>query len=143
MSEEFRFAFRTHADFADTDVTGVVYYGAYAGYVDRGVFAYRRHLGLDPLGPPGHHYMVKASEFVFHDSLRFGDEVDVGVRVSRIGRTSHEYHVAVDRVTAGERVRCADARVTVVGVDGYGSAARATPLPDAERVRYAEFDGPV
>ncbi len=141
MNEQFRFTLRTRADFSDTDVTGVVYYGRYAALMDRGVTEYRRRLGIDLLGPEGHHYLVRAAAFSYHDSLRFDDEVDVHVRVAHLGGSSHRYAVAVDRVESDGNVRCADCELTIVGVDGYGVAAVPSPLPDQLRTAFATFEG--
>ena len=129
MSDGFPFTLHTRADFSDTDVTGVVYYGRYPVLFDRAVFAYRRHLGLDLLGPPGHHFLVRAMAAQYHGSLRFDDEVEVHVRVAQIGRTSHSCELRVERVDGETRTHCADGQVTVVGVDGYGAKARPSPIP--------------
>jgi acyl-CoA thioester hydrolase len=141
VTGDFRFTFRTRADFSDTDLTGVVYYGRYAALMDRGVVEYRRHVGLDDLGPDRHHYLVRAATFEYRDSLRFDDLIDIHVRVADVGRTSHRYEVAVDRVSDGGNVRCADCTLTIVGVDGYGAGARATPVPEPLRTMIETFEG--
>jgi acyl-CoA thioester hydrolase len=141
VTGDFRFTFRTRADFSDTDVTGVVYYGRYAALMDRGVVEYRRHVGLDNLGPDGHRYLVRAATFAYRDSLRFDDLIDIHVRIAEIGRTSHRYEVAVDRIDESGNVRCADCSLTIVGVDGYGSEARATPVPELLRDSINAFEG--
>ena len=41
----FRFALDTSVEIADTDLGGVVYFGSYPRLLDRGLLAYRRHLG--------------------------------------------------------------------------------------------------
>ncbi len=141
MSGDFHFTYRSRAEFSDTDVTGVVYYGRYPALFDRAVFAYRRHLGMDLLGPPGHHFLVRAMAAQYHSSLRFDDEVEVHVRVSRLGRTSHSCDLRVERVDGGDRVPCADGQITVVGVDGYGSTATPSPIPPDLRARLEAFEG--
>ena len=141
MSEGFRFTYRTRTEFSDTDVTGVVYYGRYPVLFDRAVFAYRRHLGLDLLGPPGHHFLVRAMAAQYHASLRFDDEVEVHVRVATIGRTSHGCDLRVERVDDDERIHCADGQVTVVGVDGYGAQSRPSPMPVELRRQIETFEG--
>ncbi len=140
MSDGFRFALRTRADFSDTDVTGVVYYGRYPALFDRGIVAYRRRLGIDLLGPHGHHYLIRALAAQYHGSLRFDDEIDVHVRVSDIGRTSHSYALRVERVAGDQPIHCADGQVTVVGVDGYGDTARPSPLPAELRRQIEQFE---
>lgn len=140
MSDGFRFSLRTRVEFSDTDVTGVVYYGRYPVLFDRAVVAYRRHLGIDLLGPPGHHYLIRAVGAQYHDSLRFDDEIDVHVRVSQIGRTSHSYDVRVDRVDGDDRVHCVDGQLTIVGVDGYGADATPSPMPGDLRRALEAFE---
>lgn len=141
MSDGFRFTLRTRVDFSDTDVTGVVYYGRYLALFDRAVVAYRRRLGVDLLGPPGHHYLIRAVGVQYHGSLRFDDEAEVHVRVSSIGRTSHSYELRVDRIDGDERVHCGDGQITIVGVDGYGEDSKPSPMPPALRRRIEEFEG--
>lgn len=141
MSGGFRFTLRTRVDFSDTDVTGVVYYGRYPVLFDRAVVAYRRHLGVDLLGPDGHHYLIRALAAQYHESLRFDDEIDIHVRISRIGRTSHSYDLRVDRVNGDGRVHCVDGQITIVGVDGYGEQASPSSMPADLRRRIEEFEG--
>ena len=140
MSDGFRFALRTRVDFSDTDVTGVVYYGRYSALFDRAVIAYRRQLGIDLLGPPGHHYLIRALAVQYHGSLRFDDEIDVHARVAQIGRTSHSYELRVDRVEGNERVHCVDGQLTLVGVDGYGNQAKPSPMPNDLREAIEAFE---
>lgn len=132
---------RSRVDFSDTDVTGVVYYGRYPVFFDRAVVAYRRELGIDLLGPPGHHYLIRAVAAQYHGSLRFDDEIDVHVRISNIGRTSHSYDIRVERVDRDERVHCVDGQITIVGVDGYGETATPSPMPEDLRRTIEEFEG--
>ena len=132
---------RSRVDFSDTDVTGVVYYGRYPVFFDRAVVAYRRALGVDLLGPAGHHYLIRAVAAQYHDSLRFDDEIDVHVRISSIGRTSHSYDIRVDRVDGAQHAHCVDGQITIVGVDGYGADAKPSPMPDGLRHTIQEFEG--
>jgi YbgC/YbaW family acyl-CoA thioester hydrolase len=138
---EFRFTMRSRVDFSDTDVTGVVYYGRYPVFFDRAVVAYRRALGIDLLGPDGHHYLIRAVAAQYHGSLRFDDEIDVHVRISTIGRTSHSYDIRIERVDGGQRVHCVDGQITIVGVGGYGPDAVPSPMPEGLRRTIQEFEG--
>jgi acyl-CoA thioester hydrolase len=140
MSPGFRFTLRTRVDFSDTDATGVVYYGRYPVLFDRAIVAYRRQLGVDLLGPDGHHYMIRSVAAQYHGSLRFDDELDVHVRISRIGRTSHSYDLRVERVEGDTRVHCVDGQITIVGVDGYTDQAAPSPMPRGLRKRIEEFE---
>lgn len=140
MSDGFRFNLRTRVDFSDTDVTGVVYYGRYPALFDRAVIAYRRQLGIDLLGPPGHHYLIRALAAQYHGSLRFDDEIDVHARIAQIGRTSHRFELRVDRVEEDKRVHCVDGQLTIVGVDGYGKHAKPSPMPNDLREAIEAFE---
>lgn len=140
MSDGFRFALRTRVDFSDTDVTGVVYYGRYPALFDRAIVAYRRDVGIDLLGPDGHHYLIRAVAAEYHGSLRFDDEIDIHVRIAEIGRTSHCYQLRVDRVVGDERIHCVDGKITIVGVDGYGEGARPSPMPAELRRAIEAFE---
>ena len=58
----FRFSAVSRVDVAETDLGAVVYYGRYVHHVDRAVIAYRRHVGIPPLGPDGHLFVVRRLE---------------------------------------------------------------------------------
>jgi acyl-CoA thioester hydrolase len=135
----FRFSARSRVDFSDTDAVGIVYYGRYPHYFDRAVFAYRRHLGLDLLGPPSHQYVMRALTVDYHAPARFDDPLEVFVRVARIGRTSHTIEMAVENIDGGAPQRLAEGRQVVVGLDpGTG---RPSAVPADVRDRLIAFEG--
>jgi acyl-CoA thioester hydrolase len=113
----FRFRLRTRVEIADTDLGAVVYYARYPHYLDRGVVAYRRHLGIPPLGPDGHLFVVRRLEVEYLHSARFDDELDVRVRTAEMGRSSHVMECRIERAADGRPL--ATARQVVVGVSGY------------------------
>lgn len=131
-----RFAVRTRVEIADTDLGGVVYYGRYPHLVDRAVIAYRRRLGIPPLGPDGHLFVVRSLEVDYLAPARFDDELEIGVRTAEVGRSSHAVHVSIARDGGG---RVAEARLVVVGVSSYGG--RPTRVPDALRAAIDAFEG--
>ena len=134
----FRFSVRQRVHLHDTDAIGVVYFGNWARFVEQSVVAYRQHLALDPMGAPGHQYLVRAYGVDFHSSAWLGDEIEIFVRCARTGRSSQTFEARIDR---GD-VHLADARLTVVGVDAYGPNAKSTPVPDEIRQVVAAFDPP-
>jgi acyl-CoA thioesterase FadM len=73
-------------------------------------------------------YPRKHVEAEFHRVLRFEDEIEVTIRVERLGRTSVTYAWTVTK----DGDTCISGRHTVVHVDDKG---RPAPLP--ERVRAA------
>jgi acyl-CoA thioester hydrolase len=129
----FRFSVSSRVDIADTDLGAVVYYGRYPHHIDRAAVAYRRSLGIDPLGPAGHLFVVRSLQLDYHSSARFDDELRVWVRTARMGRTSHVLEALIDRLVAPSRPeRVAEARLVIVGLDRYGGRPSRVP-PDMRR----------
>jgi acyl-CoA thioester hydrolase len=73
-----------------------------------------------------------AVEARFARSLRFNDPVEVSFAVTRVGRTSVAYALAID----GEAGRAAQGAVTSVLIDR--ATGRATPWPDEIRAALRE-----
>lgn len=134
----FRFSARSRVDVADTDLGAVVYYGRYPVHIDRAVLAYRRHLGIPPLGPPGHLFLVRSLAVDYLAPARFDDEVEALVRVSAIGRSSHSMELRLERL-GEEPAALAEARLVIVGVAAYGG--RPTRVPERMREAIAAFEG--
>lgn len=135
----FRFSARSRVDVAETDLGAVVYYARYPHHLDRAVIAYRRHLGIPPLGPDGHLFVVRSLHVDYHASARFDDEVEVFVRVSDVGRTSHVVQARMERVGGEGAAHLADATLTLVGLASYGG--RPSRVPEAVRDAIAAFEG--
>ena len=135
----FRFSARSRVDVAETDLGAVVYYARYPHHIDRAVLAYRLHLGIPGLGPAGHAFVVRSLQVDYRSSARFDDEVEVLVRVSELGRSSHTMQARFERVGEGEPVHLADATLVLVGLAGYGG--RPSRIPDEMRRAIARFEG--
>ncbi len=135
----FRFSARSRVDVAETDLGAVVYYARYAHHIDRAVLAYRRHLGIPALGPEGHLFVVRSLQIEYLSSARFGDEVEVLIRASGLGRSNHTMQARLERVGAGEPGHLASATLVLVGVGVYGG--RPSRMPDAMRDAIATFEG--
>jgi acyl-CoA thioester hydrolase len=113
-------------EISDTDLGGVVYYGRYAHILDRAVIAYRRHIGIAPLGPEGHLFVVRRVEMDYLASARFEDELDIAVWIPQIGRSSHTVACQITHVETQSVLLRAD--YTIVGVSGY-TGGRPTRMP--------------
>ncbi len=135
----FRFSARSRVDIAETDLGAVVYYARYPHHIDRAVLAYRRHLGIPVLGPPGHLFVVRSLQIDYRASARFDDEVEAFVRVSELGRSSHTIEVRMERIGDGEPVHLADATLVLVGLGEYGG--RPSRVPEPMRQAIAAFEG--
>ncbi len=137
----FRFSARSRVDVSDTDLGEVVYYGRYPVHIDRAVLAYRRHLGIPLLGPPGHLFVVRSLSLDYLTSARFDDEVEVLVRVADLGRTSHTLELRMERLGA-EPAHVADARLVIVGLAAYGGRPSRMPAPMRDAILVFEGLGP-
>ncbi|MEQ9337729.1 MAG: thioesterase family protein [Miltoncostaeaceae bacterium] len=135
----YRFSAPSRVEIADTDLGAVVYYGRYPLHVDRGVLAYRRHLGIPALGPEGHLFVVRRLEVEYRSSARFDEELEVFVRTAELGRTSHTAQVLIARPGDAGPEPVAEARLVIVGLDGYGG--RPSRMPGGMRDAIAAFEG--
>src|SRR5213082_1343331 len=108
----YRFSHRMRVGFDETDAAGIVYYGRYMPYFDRARVEYLR--ALDLLGHPGGRpeFVMRAQHVSYHAPARFDDELEVFVRVQRIGRTSMTW--AFDAVEVGTDEHLASATQTLV-----------------------------
>ena len=113
----FKFSARTRVGFSDTDAQGIVYYGRYFPYIDLARVEYHRRLGLlgMEVGDPGVEFVTRACTIEYEAPAVFDDELEVFIRVARIGRTSATYEAAVYR--ARDDVLMVTATLTLVLVD--------------------------
>lgn len=97
---DFRFFHRLRVRWVEVDRQGIVFNGHYLMYFDVGVTEYYRAIGLpypDGLEQHGTDLFVKKAEIEYHAPARYDDELDIGVRVPRLGRSSFEFLVEVYR----------------------------------------------
>ena len=132
----FTFSARTRVGFSDTDAQAVVYYGRYNPYFDLARVEYLRSLGLLHHDGPGE-FVMRANDVEYFAPAVFDDEIEVYVRVSRIGRTSVTFQFAAYR--ARDDVLMVTAHQTLVYVD---LAERQKCLvPDDFRMKIREREG--
>jgi acyl-CoA thioester hydrolase len=100
LKPPFKFSTRTRVGFSDTDAQGIVYYGRYLPYLDLARVEYHRKLGLlgMEVGEPGVEFVMRALTIEYHAPAVFDDELELFIRVARIGRTSATYECAAYRV---------------------------------------------
>jgi len=126
----YSFAARTRVGFSDTDAQGIVYYGRYNPYFDLARVEYLRSLGLLRYEGEGE-FVMRANDVEYFAPARFDDELEIHVRVGRIGRTSITYEFAAHKLP--EETLMVTAHQTLVYVD---LAARAAlPIPDGYKAR--------
>jgi acyl-CoA thioester hydrolase len=131
---------RTRVAFSDTDAQGIVYYGRYLPYMDLARVEYHRTLGLlgMEVGEPGVEFVMRALSVEYHAPAVFDDEIEVFVRLARIGRTSALYEFAAYR--AHDDALMVTATQTLVSVDLERRQAFEIPSDFREVVRAYEGD---
>src|SRR5436309_368797 len=132
----FKFAATTRVGFSDTDAQGVVYYGRYMPYFDLARVEYHRQLDMLRTEPQDRQFVMRAMTVEYHAPARFDDEIEVDVRVARIGGSSVTYEFAA--YLEGD-VLAVTATQTLVLVDL--AERRPCPVPDWWRERIAAFEG--
>lgn len=135
----FGFSTRMRVDFADTDAGGIVYFGRYGRYLERAIIDYRRAAGVPLIGQEGHLFAIRSFEVAYHAPLRFDDDVEVFVRLGRIGTTSHAMEARLERLDPDGALHVADAAAVIVGVDSW-DGGRPTPMPPHMRQAFEAFE---
>jgi acyl-CoA thioester hydrolase len=125
VSDEYAFSARTRVGFSDTDAQGVVYYGRYNPYFDFARVEYLRSLGLLHLEVGGE-FVMRANDVEYFAPARFDDELEIHVRVARLGRTSMTYEFAAYRLP--DRTLMVTAHQTLVHIDV--AERKPIPIPD-------------
>jgi len=134
VEARFRYVRRIHVRFGDLDALGHVNHVVYLSYVEQVRTQYfQQVLGIEV--PAGLTWVIASVSCEYLLPLMFGDAVDVGWRIGRLGRASAGYEFVL--------MRGADlvARGGGVLVNSEARAARSAPIPDAWRERAATFEG--
>jgi 4-hydroxybenzoyl-CoA thioesterase len=134
------FAARITVRFGDSDPAGLVYYPVIFHYFHAAMeefFAartgatYARLLADERVGFP-----VVSVRTEFFAPLTYGDEVDVEIAVTRVGRTSVTFEYGARRVS--DQVLCA--RSVQVHAAMNLDTRRAVPLPEKCRLAFVDAD---
>jgi acyl-CoA thioester hydrolase len=137
VKQPFKFSAPTRVGFSDTDAQGIVYYGRYNPYFDLARVEYLRSLELLQQRGEAGNFVMRANDVEYFAPAVFDDEIEVYVRVSRIGRTSVTFAFAAYRVP--DDVLMVTAHQTLVYVDL--AERKACPVPAAFRERVLSFEG--
>ena len=132
----FKLSAHTRVGFSDTDAQGIVYYGRYNPYFDLARVEYLRSLGLLHHRGPGD-FVMRANDVEYFAPAVFDDEIEVFVRVSRVGSTSVTFQFAAYRKR--DDVLMVTAHQTLVYVDL--AERKKCAMPDDYRDRVLAFEG--
>jgi acyl-CoA thioester hydrolase len=135
--DRFRFFHPFRVRYSEIDGQGVLFNAHYLTYYDTAITEYFRALGYDQYAD------AKASGVDFHvvkalveykAPIRFDWELDVGVRVGRIGNSSLTFELAIFR--KGEDAVLATGEVVWVNTDQ--TTHRPAPIPAATRQLFGD-----
>jgi len=132
----FKLSARTRVGFSDTDAQGIVYYGRYNPYFDLARVEYLRALGLLHQQRDGD-FVMRANDVEYFAPAVFDDEIEVFVRVARVGRTSVTFAFAAYREP--DDALMVTAHQTMVYVDL--AERKACVVPDDYRAGVLAFEG--
>ena len=137
QKSDFAFFHRLRVRWAEVDLQRVVFNGNYLLYFDVAYTEYWRATGLrDPLGQQaaGQELFVRKAQIEYHGSAGFDDELDIGIRCARLGRSSMSIAIAIFR---GDE-HLIDGELIYVYADSH--AKKSMPIPDAWRERIAQVE---
>jgi acyl-CoA thioester hydrolase len=103
MRDDFKFFNRLRVRWAEVDMQKIVFNGNYLLYFDVAVNEYWRAFSearpdlVDQIRGWMHNIYVAKASIDYHDSARFDDELDIGVRLAKIGRSSMRFVVEIYR----------------------------------------------
>jgi acyl-CoA thioester hydrolase len=136
-SEEFEFFHGLRVRWAEVDPQGIVFNANYLVYADVAFTEYMRAIGFPyPAGLEtfGADLFVVSACLEYQASARFDEELEIGVRVDRIGRTSIRFLIGVFR----DRELLVSIRLTYVNATREGVTP--TPVPEAFVERVLAFE---
>jgi acyl-CoA thioester hydrolase len=136
---DFKFCHRLRVRYAETDAQGIVFNAHYLTYFDTAIYEYLRALPYDyhtHVKERGQDFHTVKAVVEFHRPCRFDDEIDVGVRVPRLGRSSLTFHLEV-LLKDGEDPH-ASGQVVWVNADQKSGTSAELPAELVERIELHE-----
>lgn len=97
---EFGFFHRLRVRWAETDPQNIVFNGHYLTYFDVAITEYWRAIGIpypSTIERFGVDLFVVKATVEYHAPARYDDELDIGVRVGRIGNSSMQFVLGIFR----------------------------------------------
>ena len=135
--QEFRFSHGLRVRWAEVDRQGIVFNAHYLMYFDVAITEYYRALGYpypQGLAQHGTDLFVKKAEVEYQASAGYDDEIEVCVRVARLGRSSLEFQLELyraDQLLVGGKV---------VYVNADPETRKSAPLPEFLRGAIKRFE---
>tara|TARA_B100001105_G_scaffold210928_1_gene175503 strand:- start:54 stop:488 length:435 start_codon:yes stop_codon:yes gene_type:complete len=96
--EDFNFSYHVKVRYSEVDHQGIVYNSHYLGYADETVVAYLKEINFDLLEYSKKHkgdfHAVKTT-LEYFNALGPEEEIDVYIKVGRIGNSSLTFHIEI------------------------------------------------
>lgn len=134
---DFRFFHSLRVRWAEVDMQKIVFNAHYLMYVDTAVADYWRALALpyeEAMHMLGGDLYVKKCTLEYHASARYDDQLDVGLKCSRIGNSSMRFEAGIFR---GDELLIS-AELIYVFADPTTQTSR--PVPEALRQLLLDFE---
>jgi acyl-CoA thioester hydrolase len=135
----FKFLHPIEVRYGDLDPQGHVNNAKYLTFFEQARVRYLIHLGLFTkdqsfldIG-----VIIADAHVAFLAPVHYGDEVKVGVRISKLGNKSMTFEQTIVNIVSGEEM--AKGEVVVVTYDYR--ARKTIPVPDEWRERISKFEG--
>ena len=135
--QEFRFSYELRVRWSEVDRQGIVFNGHYLTYFDVGITEYYRALGYpspEGLAKHGTDLYVRKAEIEYLASAQYDDEIEICVRVERLGRSSFDFRLEIYRADA----LLVSGKVVYVNADP--ATRKSAPLPDFLRGAIRGFE---
>ena len=137
---DFSFFFPLRVRYSEVDGQMIVFNAHYLTYFDTAITEYFRSLGYDyreQVALTGEDYHTVRTVVEYYAPIRFDDEIEVGVRTARIGRTSLTFGLEI--YPKGGDARLASGEVVWVNTDQR--THRPAPVPALLTEKLRTFDG--
>jgi acyl-CoA thioester hydrolase len=125
---------------AEVDMQKIVFNGHYLTYIDTALAEYWREIGL----PYPHGYVerykndvyLRKATLEYLGSARYDDQLEIGCRVARLGRSSMTFLFEIYREAEDQPLVSAE----LVYVNADPASMKAAPLPDDVRSRVLRYE---
>lgn len=137
---DYRFFFPFRVRYSEIDGQMIVYNAHYLTYFDTAITEYCRLLSYDFVGErerTGQDFHTVRALVEYKAPIFFDDEIEVGVRMSRMGNSSLTFSLGIFRLRQSELLSSGE----VVWVNTDQSSRKAVAIPQILISRLNEIDG--
>ena len=130
MNDTFRWPLRVY--YEDTDTGGVVYYANYLKFFERARTEWLRSVGIGQqlmTSQENVMFVVKRTSIDYHAPAKLDDQLEISVRIEKLGRASVNFMQEAWRTDDRSRELLCSGRIRVGCV--HAQALRPSPIPAA------------